>query len=81
MKQGYSYNINVLKSIACILVIMNHTSSYLLTNENYLPFYKIEFVLCRMAVPIFIMCTGYLMYMKELKGKDILKKILKTLEI
>ena len=78
MKQGYSYNINVLKSIACILVIMNHTSSDLLTNENYLPFYKIEFVLCRMAVPIFIMCTGYLMGTKELKAKAILKKILKV---
>lgn len=78
MKKKYSKNIDLLKCIACILVIINHTSSYLLTNENYLIFYKIEFVLCRIAVPIFIMCTGYLMCMKELKGKDILKKILKV---
>ena len=78
MKKEYFKNIDLLKSIACILVIINHTSSYLLINENYLPFYKIEFVLCRIAVPIFIMCTGYLMCTKELKGKDILKKILKV---
>ena len=78
MKKEYSKNIELLKCIACILVIINHTSSYLLINENYLPFYKIEFVLCRIAVPIFIMCTGYLMCTKELKGKDILKKILKV---
>lgn len=78
MKKEYSKNIDLLKCIACILVIINHTSSYLLTNENYLSFYKIEFVLCRIAVPIFIMCTGYLMCTKELKGKDILKKILKV---
>ena len=78
MKKEYSKNIDLLKCVACILVIINHTSSYLLTNENYLSFYKIEFVLCRIAVPIFIMCTGYLMCTKELKGKDILKKILKV---
>lgn len=78
MKKEYFKNIDLLKCIACILVIINHTSSYLLINENYLPFYKIEFVLCRIAVPIFIMCTGYLMCTKELKGKDILKKILKV---
>lgn len=78
MKKEYSKNIDLLKCIACILVIINHTSSYLLTNEKYLSFYKIEFVLCRIAVPIFIMCTGYLMCTKELKGKDILKKILKV---
>ncbi len=79
MKKEYFKNIDLLKAIACIFVIMNHTSSYLLINENYLPFYKIEFVLCRIAVPIFIMCTGYLMCTKELKGKDVLKKILKVL--
>lgn len=78
MKKEYSKNIDLLKCIACILVIINHTSSHLLTNENYLSFYKIEFVLCRIAVPIFIMCTGYLMCTKKLKGKDILKKILKV---
>lgn len=78
MKKEYFKNIDILKGIACILVIINHTSSYLLTNENYLSFYKIEFVLCRIAVPIFIMCTGYLMCTKELKGKDVLKKILKV---
>lgn len=78
MKKEYSKNVDILKSIACILVIINHTSSYLLINENYLSFYKIEFVLCRIAVPIFIMCTGYLMCTKELKGKDVLKKILKV---
>lgn len=78
MKKIYSQNIAILKSIACILVIINHTSSYLLTNENYLSFYKIEFVLCRIAVPIFIMCTGYLMCTKELTLKDVLKKFLKV---
>ncbi len=78
MKKEYSKNIELLKCIACILVIINHTSSYLLINENYLYFYKIEFVLCRIAVPIFIMCTGYLMSTKELKGRDILRKISKV---
>lgn len=78
MKKIYFENIDILKAIACILVIINHTSSYLLTNENYLNFYKIEFVLCRIAVPIFVMSTGYLMCTKKLTLKDSLKKIFKV---
>ncbi len=64
--------INFIKLFACILVIVNHTCSYIVSNFLW---YRIEFVLCRIAVPLFIMCTGFLTIDKETELTYTLKKI------
>jgi surface polysaccharide O-acyltransferase-like enzyme len=76
-----NYAINLCKIIACFLVIINHTSLYILDygHQKYFLFYCIEFVLCRIAVPIFIMCTGFLLCQKKINFKYLSYKILKIL--
>ena len=62
-------NINLIKIIACFLVLLNHTCFYLAENNYFNYFYKAEYVLCRIAVPLFIMSTGFLIGRKKVDFK------------
>lgn len=67
---------DILKIIACLLVILNHTGSFLFqyvsTSSNfYLMIYSFLFTLSKIAVPIFIMISGSLLLKKEYTYKDL----------
>jgi len=70
MNQKHYYSIDLLKIIACFLVIINHTY---LWNQNTL-IKSIELSLCRIAVPIFIICTGFLTAKQDISLKKTLQK-------
>lgn len=72
-------NINIIKFLASILVIFNHTYFYFISYSKII--YKIEFVTSRIAVPLFIMCTGYLLTDKTKSFKYYLQKALKILSL
>lgn len=77
------YWLDILKIIACLCVIVNHFGGLILDFTNYshssVVFYCIQFALCKIGVPLFIMVTGYL-FLKSEKGnnftyKTVLKRI------
>lgn len=64
MKKRY-YWVDIIKIIACILVIINHSAGYIFeyagkTNTTT-TVYSIIFSICKMGVPLFILSTGYLL--------------------
>lgn len=71
--------IDILKILACLFVLINHTSLLIFKNNgyNYLNtlFYSIIFAICKMGVPLFIMISGLLLLKKESSYKDSLKRI------
>ncbi len=76
--------LDILKIIACFLVIINHSGSYIFEYTTYNPFsvlfYSIHFALCKMGVPIFLMTTGYLLLLNtETKYKNNLKRVFRIL--
>lgn len=83
-KNKHYYWIDLLKIIACFLVIINHTGGYLLQYSGYndlgvVIYYIINFVVCKTAVPIFIMVSGFLLLQKNSSYSDILKRIFRIL--
>jgi surface polysaccharide O-acyltransferase-like enzyme len=74
-------HINLIKILACILVIINHTVNHVLSYKT--PgvdiFFCLLFSLCKIAVPIFIICSGYLILKKDYTYKKIGKNIVKIL--
>ena len=78
------YWADILKILACFLVIINHTGGYLLQYSGYdnlgiIIFYIINFAICKIAVPIFIMVSGFLLLQRENKYLDIVKRIFRIL--
>ena len=72
--------LDILKIIACFLVIVNHAGGYVLGNNPSkitIIFYCVNFAICKIAVPIFIMVTGSLLLKKESSYNDITKKIIR----
>ena len=62
------YWLDLLKIIACFCVIVNHVGTIELTETNSSAaalFYCIQFALCRIGVPLFIMVSGYLYLSSE----------------
>ena len=74
-------HINIIKIIACLLVIVNHTINHVLLYEskgvNF--FFCFLFSICKIAVPLFIICSGYLLLKKDYTYKKILINICKVL--
>lgn len=78
------YWVDLLKILACFLVIINHTGGYLLQysgNENLfiVLFYIFNFVFCKVAVPIFLMVSGVLLLSRNSNYKEIGKRIFRVL--
>lgn len=71
--------LDILKIIACFLVVVNHAGIGLLSYAGYTKgttlFYSTCFSICKIAVPIFIMITGSLLLKKEETYKSIIKRI------
>ena len=72
--------IDILKILACFLVIIDHSHSYLLHHMKDITtfaalFYTIGFSICKQGVPVFIILSGYLLLKKEQNYKMILKRI------
>lgn len=74
--------IDLLRIIACFLVIVNHTNSTIFQNSTpYVPqwWYSISFfLLSRIAVPIFIMITGATVLNKQEDYKKSFKRVLRA---
>ena len=83
MKNFFGKNIlyiDVIKIIACFLVIINHTSSIMFNHQasNVDFVYTLYFSICKMAVPLFIMCTGALILDKSYNYKKVFKSIFRV---
>lgn len=70
--------LDIIKILACIFVLTNHTIGYIFTytnmnNYNTL-YYAINFAICKLGVPLFIMTTGSLLLKKDISYKTITKK-------
>ena len=79
-KDIYIY-INIIKIIACLLVIINHTINHVLLFETkgVSFFFCLLFSFCKVAVPLFIICSGFLILEKQYSYKKIFKNIIKVL--
>jgi len=74
---------DILKIMACFLVIINHSGLTLFTYTGYnklsVLFYSIGFSICKMGVAIFLMVTGALLLnRKDYNIKDSLKSIFRV---
>ena len=80
MKSFFGKNIlyiDIIKIIACFLVIVNHTQSFMFnhTGEYIGLYYSLFFSVCKMAVPLFIMASGALLLDKSYDFKKVFKSI------
>lgn len=78
-KSEYLY-IDIVKIIACFLVIVNHTDSAIFLRYGMGPLWFssiITFFISKMAVPLFMLASGALMLSKEYDYKKIFKKVIK----
>ncbi len=71
--------LDILKIFACFCVLINHTVGFILEKDassvvNNV-FYIIQFSLCKVGVPLFVMTTGVLILNRKYKFKDVLRKI------
>ena len=77
------YWIDILKIMACFFVIVNHCLHVMLNygvNNKILVFiYFFMFSICKIAVPLFIMCTGYLLLNKKMSYKQVMIRITRIL--
>lgn len=74
--------IDIIKVLACFLVIINHSGDYIFYYSNSTAttiFYIINFVLCKIGVPLFIMCSGALFLGRKLEYKKIFIQISKVI--
>lgn len=78
-----NYWLDILKIVACLLVVVNHSSSILIKYTNYTKIsvyvYSYMFAICKIGVPLFIMCTGYLLLSKKNTYKQIIKRIIRII--
>lgn len=77
------YWLDILKIIACFCVLVNHIGLFGLTKAHYsfseVLFYCIQFALCKIGVPLFIMVSGYLYLTSEKSNNFTYKTILKRI--
>ena len=75
-------NLDVLRIVACFLVIVNHTDNKMLLSLTPSKSWFVSafiFYICKVAVPLFIMISGAVLLGKEESYKDLYKKrVLKT---
>ena len=73
--------LDLIKSLACFLVIVNHSHSWIMragiTNGTVL-FDAVIFSISKIAVPLFVMTTGYLLLQKEVTWKKTFLRILRV---
>ena len=80
-KRTRYYWIDIIKIIACFMVVVNHTGGFIFTfldNNSFFKynlFYSICFAVSKIGVPLFIMVSGYLLLGKDYSYKDVLVKI------
>lgn len=75
--QSRKTHLDILKIIACFLVIVNHTNSRIFLSIGISPTWFLSlsyFYICKVAVPIFIMVSGALLLKKEESYKDVYRK-------
>lgn len=83
--KGRDARIDLLRIIACFLVIVNHTNSTIFQAAD--PSMKTwwvslsYFFLCKPAVPIFVMISGYTMLQKEDDYKKTTKRFIRILTV
>lgn len=81
-KSKRKIHLDILRIIACFLVIVNHTNSRIfLSMEPSMTWFLslLYFFVCKIAVPIFIMISGAVLLGKQESYKEVFKKrILKT---
>ncbi|MBR4071302.1 MAG: acyltransferase family protein [Clostridia bacterium] len=81
-KQRYIW-LDVLKIFACFFVIINHSHGLLFEISGYtqstVTFDAIFFSICKIAVPLFVMTTGYLTLQKEISYKKTFLRIVRIL--
>ena len=68
LKKNRVIFVDFLRIIACFLVIVNHTNSriFLGTTPSLLWFLSLSyFFICKVAVPVFVIITGYTMLDRE----------------
>jgi surface polysaccharide O-acyltransferase-like enzyme len=74
---------DLLKIIACYLVIVNHVGIYLLRYTVNTPFiifvYSLFLTFCKIAVPLFVMVTGSLLLSRQDSHKKTFKRVFKIL--
>lgn len=69
------YGIDLLKIMACIGIVALHT-----VNGTLGIFNRIITLICTLCIPIFFVCSGYLMFLKkEISYSYVIKKIVKIL--
>ena len=82
-KENRYYWLDILKIIACFCVIVNHIGLFGLTEANCLPsavlFYCLQFSLCKIGVPLFVMASGYLYLTSEKSNNFTYKMVLKRI--
>lgn len=73
--------LDIIKILSCFLVIVNHSHGYLFqaadTNLATVTFDAVFFSICKIAVPLFVMTTGYLTLQKEVSYKKTFLRILR----
>lgn len=73
--------LDIIKILSCFLVIVNHSHSYLFqvadTNLATVTFDAFFFSICKIAVPLFVMTTGYLTLQKEVSYKKTFLRIVR----
>lgn len=80
--KNHNYSFDILRILACFLVIVNHTnSSVFISMEPCLTWYisVAYFYLSKIAVPVFIMISGALLLKKDYTREQLCIKILKTI--
>ena len=73
--------INILRILACFLVVINHTNGYVLNYGGLgeTVFYSLIFSVCKIGVAVFLMITGALVLGKEYDFKKVTKCIVRVL--
>ena len=82
MKNRIVY-LDLLKIIACYLVIVNHVGIYIMRYSIHTPwivfFYSLSFSFCKIAVPLFVMASGALLLSRQDTYSKMLSRIVKIL--
>ena len=74
--------IDILRIIACFMVIVNHSVGLCLNHKTFLSstFYCLSFSICKIGVPIFLMITGALILDKDYSYPKVFKCIIRVLQ-
>lgn len=75
--------LDIIKILACFFVIINHSHTRLFDAAGYslglVTFDAVFFSICKIAVPLFVMATGFLSLQKEVSFKKTLLRIVRIL--